>query len=322
MTSETEKLCDLASGRWAEGRPDLALCLALRAIRLAPGDLTAHYLAINSIWLAHAQGIETLLQAWAHAVAPGLSIEAASEFLLDRFSDAPARYSLFAPLATLEFLRGNPVRAETLFGAGLETNLAPSTPDATAEDQIRAIDYEQAPHHLETAAAFLDATESWLEGRQGLVIVDIACGTGALASRLRPRASRLIGNDISPAMVEIARPRYDAMKQGDMVAILKGMEEIADVVTCAGAAYYLPDAAPLLAAAAGALRPGGQLIMTDYPAPEEMGPMVTCGGNRRHCRPPNLLRRLAAEAGLNEIGFVHALSYALPARIWCFAKAV
>ena len=49
--------------------------------------------------------------------------------------------------------------------------------------------------------------------RRNLAVLDLGCGTGLAGVQFKPRASRLIGVDISPEMIELARARnlYDRL---------------------------------------------------------------------------------------------------------------
>jgi predicted TPR repeat methyltransferase len=107
--------------------------------------------------------------------------------------------------------------------------------------------------------------------------LDLGCGTGAAGALLRPRATRLEGVDLSSRMLDKARARglYDELAQADMVDWLAGRENAYDLVFVADALIYLGELGPLLAAAAGAIAPGGSLAVTLEPttrAPYELMP--------------------------------------------------
>lgn len=93
---------------------------------------------------------------------------------------------------------------------------------------------------------------------------DLGCGTGALGPLFRGSASRLDGVDLSPAMLARARRRglYDELVEGDLVDFLRGRPGRYDLLLAADVLPYLGDPAPLLAAAAVALRPGGRLAVS------------------------------------------------------------
>ena len=98
-------------------------------------------------------------------------------------------------------------------------------------------------------------------------VLDLGCGTGLAGPLLRPRAQRLVGVDLSPKMIAKACSRgvYDELAQADMVEFLERAQTPFDLIFAADSLIYLGDLAPLLAAAARALRPGGLLAVTLEP---------------------------------------------------------
>jgi SAM-dependent methyltransferase len=80
------------------------------------------------------------------------------------------------------------------------------------------------PEHLDTAyvAGYDAKTQLDLKDalallrRHGLgsgtTLVDLGCGTGLLAAAACPQARRVIGVDVSPAMLDVARARSDAVE--------------------------------------------------------------------------------------------------------------
>src|SRR6201999_4397445 len=77
----------------------------------------------------------------------------------------------------------------------------------------------------------------------------------------RPRAGRLDGIDLSPAMIEKARARgiYDGLVVGDIETALVGRY---DLILAADTLVYLGDLGPLFAAVADHLAPGGFFLFT------------------------------------------------------------
>ena len=95
-------------------------------------------------------------------------------------------------------------------------------------------------------------------------VLDLGCGTGLMGAAIRSRARRLDGIDLSPRMVEIARHRavYDDLTVGDLVDCIKARPGRYDLLVAADVLIHLGDLAPLMAAAAAALRPGGGFAFT------------------------------------------------------------
>lgn len=95
-------------------------------------------------------------------------------------------------------------------------------------------------------------------------MLDAGCGTGLCGPLLRPHARRLVGVDLSPAMLARARHRgvYDELVEAELTAYLEARPHAFDVIVSADTLVYFGDLRPVLAAAAGALRPGGLLLFT------------------------------------------------------------
>lgn len=95
-------------------------------------------------------------------------------------------------------------------------------------------------------------------------ILDLGCGTGLAAPHLRPFGGRLTGVDLSAGMLTKAAERggYASLVQGEAVDFLLAHPGGFDLVFAADTLIYFGDLAPLFAAAAFALRPGGLLAMS------------------------------------------------------------
>lgn len=139
-----------------------------------------------------------------------------------------------------------------------------------------------------------------LGGATGLDVCDLGCGTGLLGPLLRPWARRLDGVDRSPRMLDEAGKLglYDALILGDLTAALAERPGAYDLVTAADVLVYVGDLAPVLQAAASALRPGGLFAFTVEHADGE-GLRLTASGRYQHA-PPHV-RACAAGAELTEV---------------------
>jgi predicted TPR repeat methyltransferase len=95
-------------------------------------------------------------------------------------------------------------------------------------------------------------------------VLDAGCGTGLCAPLVAPFARRLTGVDLSAGMLAIAREKglYDELVQAEVTDFLCGRDDAFDLILSADTLVYFGDLAPVLTAAAGALRPGGQLVFT------------------------------------------------------------
>jgi predicted TPR repeat methyltransferase len=98
-------------------------------------------------------------------------------------------------------------------------------------------------------------------------VLDLGCGTGLAGAAFAPLADRLVGVDLSPAMVAQAESKriYDRLVTGELATFLKeevDKGESYDLVLAADVFVYVNDLAPVLAAAAQVLSPGGVFAFT------------------------------------------------------------
>ena len=151
--------------------------------------------------------------------------------------------------------------------------------EAIAHYTRRAPDYDQGSNgwHIALGEQYV----SDINPPPGARCLDLACGTGLVTFPLARRAGPLglvIGVDLTPAMLEIARRRPAeegaaemVLLQGD-IADLEGLKEIDDVrrdggfdvITCCSALVLLADPATAIKSWAGLLKEGGKFI-TDVP---------------------------------------------------------
>lgn len=107
--------------------------------------------------------------------------------------------------------------------------------------------------------------------RSGERVLDLCCGTGASAlpaARAVGRAGSVLGVDLTPALVAVARA--NAAHQGLTQARFESGDAAAlhfpagsfDVVQSVFGIFFLPDMAAMLRAAWGWLAPGGRLVTT------------------------------------------------------------
>ena len=105
--------------------------------------------------------------------------------------------------------------------------------------------------------------------RRGTQALDLACGTGDIAYALARRGARVVGLDVTPRMVEIARAKAGmpvTFIVGDMMA-LPFADGAFDLVTTGYGIRNVPDIAPAIAEICRVLKPGGLLLSLDFDRP-------------------------------------------------------
>lgn len=137
-------------------------------------------------------------------------------------------------------------------------------------------------------------------GAAGLDVLDLGCGTGLAGVAFRPLARRLAGVDLAPRMVAQARARgiYDALEEGDLVEALARTPAAWDLLVAADVLVYVGELAPVMTAAAAALRPGGLFAAT---VERLEGDGFVLHERRRFAYSAAYLRRMAAAAGLEVV---------------------
>jgi demethylmenaquinone methyltransferase / 2-methoxy-6-polyprenyl-1,4-benzoquinol methylase len=107
----------------------------------------------------------------------------------------------------------------------------------------------------------------------GDAVLDLACGTGDLAAAAAARGARVIGLDLVPRMIELARSREtksaaagNAWLVGDMTSLPLASASI-DVITTGYGLRNVPRLARAIEEAARVLRPGGRFVALDFNRP-------------------------------------------------------
>jgi predicted TPR repeat methyltransferase len=104
-------------------------------------------------------------------------------------------------------------------------------------------------------------------GRRFSLMLDLGCGTGLAGAAFRALVDRLIGIDLSSAMLDLARRKdiYDRLACAELLEFL--VQEAAaqasyDLVVAADVLVYLPDLKPVAAAVRTVLAPAGLFAFT------------------------------------------------------------
>lgn len=128
-------------------------------------------------------------------------------------------------------------------------------------------------------------------------VLDLGCGTGLCGLRLHPRASRLIGVDLSAVMVSQAQARglYDEVICADLHDWLPRVSERFNVMLAADVFIYVGELESAFAAIALALEPGGYLAFTVESGKPGSGAQLQ--PSLRYSHAPDYIRQLAANQG-------------------------
>ncbi|GAB4561063.1 MAG: tetratricopeptide repeat protein [Haliangiales bacterium] len=145
------------------------------------------------------------------------------------------------------------------------------------------------------------------EGRVGVgpsarragVAIDLGCGTGLLGRAVSGYVEHLVGVDLSPRMIELARASgvYGELIEGDIIDYLSGREAAScELVMAADVLIYLGDLSALFAAVGRALRVGGVWAFSVEEHAGDEAYILRDTARYAHARP--YLERLAEDAGL------------------------
>jgi len=127
-------------------------------------------------------------------------------------------------------------------------------------------------------------------------VIDLGCGSGLGGVAFRGFARHLVGSDLSPRMVEVARARgvYDELHVDDLVATLRGATDI-DLVVAADVFIYVGALDAPFGAASAALRAGGLFAFsTEHCEGNGYQLLPTC----RYAHSEGYIRELAQRHGL------------------------
>jgi predicted TPR repeat methyltransferase len=131
-------------------------------------------------------------------------------------------------------------------------------------------------------------------------VLDLGCGTGLAGAAFRPVADWLVGVDLSPAMIAqaMAKDFYDRLATTDLADFLTGDASDAakyHLVLAADVFVYVNDLAPIVAAVARILAPGGLFAFT---VETHAGGGVKLLPTLRYAHGAPYIRRALADASL------------------------
>lgn len=137
--------------------------------------------------------------------------------------------------------------------------------------------------------------------RATLDVLDAGVGTGLCGADLRPFAQRLVGVDLSAAMLEHARERgsYDELVVMELGAYLEQAHASYDLIVCADTLVYFGALEPVLSGFASALRSTGTLVLTtEHCTDPDLPDGFRIHAHGRYSHVEAYVRRALAAAGL------------------------
>ena len=135
-------------------------------------------------------------------------------------------------------------------------------------------------------------------------VLDLGCGTGLAGAAFRVHADWLIGVDLSPGMIAQARAKglYDRLTVGDLMQFLRAEAEAQaehHLIVAADVFVYVSDLAPIAAAVARVLTPGGLFAFTTETQTEtDDGAGAALGATLRYAHRAEHVRDAVADVGL------------------------
>ena len=167
----------------------------------------------------------------------------------------------------LKAMPGNPV-AEHMRAAYTQQDVPPAASEAHVRQTFDAFadhfDRTMARLRCRSPRLVAVAMEAAFRDKRKLRILDAGCGTGVCGPLLKRRAARLVGVDLSGAMLEKARLRnvYDELVEQNLATFLAQNPHSFDAVVAAETLIYFGWLDEVFSAADAALCPGGAFIFT------------------------------------------------------------
>ncbi len=163
----------------------------------------------------------------------------------------------------------------------------------TFDHVLQGLDY-RAP-----ALVAAEVQKRWPVPEARLEVLDAGCGTGLCGRHLKPYARRLVGVDLSAAMLAKARQGncYDELIQAELTSFLQAHSSAYHLITSADTLVYFGDLAPVFVAAAEALRPTGMLVFSVEDAQRDLSAGFQLHPHGRYSHSEGYVRAELARAG-------------------------
>lgn len=273
----------------------------LEGVRLAPDHHYGHAAALAAIaQAADASTLLALLGRWAAVFGYDNDVPRALAAFWQRFQSAPDR-TMFRYLATIFLILGAAEQAVEAFTQALDPPDGGNNRALVEANHTRiAAGYDDNKLHRHIVDRVVDLARRY-GGGWAAAALDLCCGTGLAGPALRPRADRLVGIDMTPAMLEAARGKgcYDLVVEAEAVSWLSSSIERFDLVVMADAMQYFFDVGPLFAGIGRVLKPGGHLVFSADPVTDLCRFALVGAGEYAHSRA--LLREAATRADMDEV---------------------
>lgn len=148
-------------------------------------------------------------------------------------------------------------------------------------------EYDRTAAVLEPAAGDVIATA---RVGSGAWVLDVACGTGNAALAAASRGASVVGVDLSPQLVDMARARAVLARAADATFLVGDAGNLPveagafDVSVSVFGVIFAPDPAAAVGQMLTALRPGGTLVIASW---LDRGPIHEAGALLRAALPPD-----------------------------------
>jgi len=142
-----------------------------------------------------------------------------------------------------------------------------------------------------------DAITAVIGDRADITVLDLGCGSGLAGVSVRERAAELVGIDLSPEMIELARARgiYDRLEIAEITEWLDQDQSLFDLIISCDCLIYFGDLSQIARSAARRLKQGGFLAMSMERGDHYPFHLTDTGRYTHH---PDHIREAAAKSGL------------------------
>lgn len=151
--------------------------------------------------------------------------------------------------------------------------MSDQTRDTADQFSRQAEAYATSPTHAR--GDDLDLVLDFAAPRPDETCLDLATGPGHTAARLSAQARFVVGLDIAPGMIGVARDRAADMGLANLAYLIGDVHALPlpsaalDLVTCRIAPHHFHDVEGFVREAARVLKRGGRLVVEDSLAPDE-----------------------------------------------------